>query len=315
MKKTLFIALPFFLLFAPLCVKTVYGGDSTDIISTIDQDGVQTEDSVVKKVIPFQIFGKNSNTGKWKTFKSQKEITAFCENKCFDFADVYFQGPTPVLTICEFTNPTGDRVLHVSYYFRTDGSLEKLKSDLSCSDAILADDAGDSFLLKVSRTKYYGTDGQCIKETDPQYFDITTQRPIQGEVHYLDIPCPLFLHIQEAPFYAFLNPALAQTGQPCKGPRKLVVHLGFSYGDPKTIKQQLRDSINQIRDFADKNHIQLSDDNTDSTKAYTLHCGEDATEIDSVETGAELKNTCEDFFSQETPIGKSRGKNSSPNLF
>ncbi len=297
MKKTTIFTLSLILLFTCLFPMSVDCADPPDPIAAIDQDCKVIQDLADQRALPFQILGKDSNKGKWGIFKSQKALTAYCENRCFDFANVYFRGKSPVLAVCEFINPAGDRAQNASFFFRPDGSLEKMTSDYRCGDAMIPDvEDSEAFLLKVLRAKYYGPDGKILKESPPLYFNVTAQLMIEGKVQYMDFPLPDFIHIQDAPFYPLVQFSLAQLAPPRKGPRKLTVHLGFSYGNPKTIKKQLRDSIDQIRKFAESSHIQLADNSDESATAYTLSCGEDSLDLESLETADDLKKACGIFF-------------------
>jgi hypothetical protein len=297
MKKANIFAQSFLLFCSFLLPFKIYCGDPPDPIAAIDQDCKTIQDLADQRALPLQIFGKDSNKGKWGIFKNQKALTVYCENRCFDFANVYFHDKVPVLAVCEYINPAGDRAQNVSYYFRPDGSLEKMTSDYRCGDALIPDvEDSEAFLLKVLRAKYYGPDGKILKESPPLYFNITAQLIVEGHVQYIDFPLPDFAHIQDAPFYPLVQFSLAQLAPPRKGPRKLTAHLGFSYGNPKTIKKQLRDSINQIRKFAESNHIQISDNSDESATAYSLSCGEDTLDLESLESADDLKKACGIFF-------------------
>jgi hypothetical protein len=274
-----------------------FGVESLGLTIAIDQDRQTIDSAVDKGELPFQHFAKDSNTETWKTHKSKKEMDAYCENRCFEFADVYFRGQSPVFANGVFTSPSQDWINYVHYYFRANGSVEKISSDLRRFGAMEKNQENqEGFLVEVLRDKYFSPDGKCILVTNPKFINLSAKKIIEGEVEFLDGEWPIYTQIQETPFYHLIDYSQAQLAQTCTGPRKLIFHLGFSDEEPGTVKKRMRDSIDQIKLFALKNKIQLVEDPQDNDAAYSLVCGVTSSDLKSIETGQDLINDCRDFF-------------------
>lgn len=143
----------------------------------------------------------------WTEYPSEADLQAACSKGCFRKALAYFKGTAPLLVSLEFESPTREWVQNLKYYFREDGTLEKIHSDFKRFGAYEEGKGQDQqFLVKVVRDRFYGTNGKCIQKSSPRCFNTSNGREVKDAV-FKDEPWPLYPAVEKLPFYSLIQPA------------------------------------------------------------------------------------------------------------
>lgn len=141
----------------------------------------------------------------WTEFHSQADLQAACDKGFYRKAMVYSEGSTIVLVSLEAKGPTKEWVHYLKYYFRDDGSLEKIHSDFRRFGAYQKDKGEEQqFLVKVLRERYYDSKGNCIKKVPPRFFNTSTGREMK-EVVFKDESWPIYPNVEKLPFYGLIQ--------------------------------------------------------------------------------------------------------------
>lgn len=141
---------------------------------------------------------------KWQAFKTENDLLAACPKGCYRKAEVVHRSETPVFVLCEFKSPSKEWVQYIKYYFRADGTLEKIHYDLRKFGAYEKSKGMEQqFLVKVLRDCFYDSKGKCIKKSHPRCFNTSTGKEIE-DVVFKDESCPLYIDIGKLPFYNLL---------------------------------------------------------------------------------------------------------------
>ncbi|MBI3910644.1 MAG: J domain-containing protein [Armatimonadetes bacterium] len=108
----------------------------------------------------------------WRAFNSDQQRNEVLDydshpDKIYsrDLANVYVRSGAVVVSYCLLDSASGDWAHYITYYYRRDGTLAKLDSELRDL----------AYARVVIRTRYYGADGTLIA-SETRYFDIHTRR-------------------------------------------------------------------------------------------------------------------------------------------
>jgi hypothetical protein len=111
------------------------------------------------------IFADISETEKpkWLKFKSEKELENF---EAYRIAKVARKNGKVVMSIFTLSSGSGDWVKYVYYYFRENGTLAKIESQLNTFYGHFT----------VLQDIYFNNNGKVLKKTT-RYLDLETQNP------------------------------------------------------------------------------------------------------------------------------------------
>lgn len=139
------------------------------------------------------VASENEQTPRWREFKTKRE---FDKSEAYTAATVWAK-PTGEVLVASFSlsSPSGDWAMYNTYYFREDGTLAKLHSELR------------TFMgnLIVIRDRLYDPSGKMIQEKT-RYQDLKTRkakRVNQGD--YQDMPIEIYLKATDLPFYKLMK--------------------------------------------------------------------------------------------------------------
>jgi hypothetical protein len=143
-----------------------------------------------------RIFGiipeEEDKPDKWAEFKTiRQEVQANLE----DSAHVWRRDGKVVVAQFSFTSSSGDWYHYVSYYYRADGTLVKIHTQLN---TFAAADGG----MSVVRDKFYSSGGKLL-HTTTRYLDLKSQKP-RKRGDFMDQPIPDYKTVRDLPFYKFL---------------------------------------------------------------------------------------------------------------
>lgn len=140
---------------------------------------------------------ENNEPARWQEFRNRSTLDkAWKDGKTYTSANVWFN-PNGDLTVAMFTlsSPSGDWAQYVTNYYRSDGSLAKLHSELRTF-------MGD---LIVIRDRFYNANGKQLKE-QTRYLDLTTRKPRKvKQDDFADQDVPLYAKTSALPFYNLLK--------------------------------------------------------------------------------------------------------------
>ena len=143
----------------------------------------QTIDALVKRSkSPHLIFADASDFDnenakrKWKRFNSEKEFEkARAASEFYDIAYVWRQNGKIAAANFTRSSPSGDWVHYIYHYFRPDGSLAKVESELRTFYGNLI----------VEQDLYFDRRGRVLKQTR-RFLDLQTQKPKKPEKEFLE---------------------------------------------------------------------------------------------------------------------------------
>jgi hypothetical protein len=132
-------------------------------------------------------------TARWQEFKTKRALQR---------AEVYsaataWTGSTgePVVVNIDLTSPSGDWAQYNNYYYRSDGTLARLRAELRTF-------MGD---VVVIRDRFYDSKGKLLQEKT-SYLDLQTRKPKKiKEGDFMDIPPEVYAKTSALPFYALLK--------------------------------------------------------------------------------------------------------------
>ncbi len=199
-----------FLLLYLFSYGSVIGADSSDDILKIEQDCKSIDQAIEKKNLSSKAFADvgSEETVKWKEFKTAKKRYDEGWGGNSDIADAYFKGTTLVCISASYANESGDWKSFLNYYYRLDGSVEKIHSDyreFRGSSEQLSDSAE---YIQLLQTRYYDVKGNCIKKLGPDCLDLKTHEKLKG-ARNLDGPekdrkTPFYTNVVKFPFHRLL---------------------------------------------------------------------------------------------------------------
>jgi hypothetical protein len=130
---------------------------------------------------------------RWREFKTKRE---FDKAETYSAATVWVK-PTGEVAVANFSlsSPSGDWAMYNTYYYRADGTLAKLRSELRTF-------MGD---VIVMRDRLYDTTGKMIQEK-VRYLDLNTRKPKRvKEGDYMAMPLEVYAKSSDLPFYKLMN--------------------------------------------------------------------------------------------------------------
>jgi hypothetical protein len=130
---------------------------------------------------------------RWQEFRSKRALE---RAEVYSAATVWTQPASDAL-LADFTlsSPSGDWAQYANYYYRGDGTLAKLHSELRTF-------MGD---LIVIRDRFYDTRGKLLHEKT-RYLDLNTRKPRKVEEgSFQDIPLELYAKTSDLPFHSLLK--------------------------------------------------------------------------------------------------------------
>lgn len=130
---------------------------------------------------------------RWREFRSK---SALRRAEVYSAATAWINAAgAPLIAEFSLSSPSGDWAQYVTYYYRDDGGLAKVHSELRTF-------MGD---LIVLRDRLYDPQGKLLRETT-RYLDLKTRKPRKvGEGGFMDVPFELYAKASELPFYSLLK--------------------------------------------------------------------------------------------------------------
>ncbi|HEY0322935.1 MAG TPA: hypothetical protein VGC66_18410 [Pyrinomonadaceae bacterium] len=141
---------------------------------------------------------ENENApARWQEFKTKKALdNAWQNGKTYTSSNVWFSTTgNPVVALFTLSSPSGDWAQYVTNYYRSDGTLARLHSELRTF-------MGDVIVI---RDRLYDANGKVLKE-QTRYLDLKTRKPKkvkQGD--FMDQEATLYAKTSALPFYALLK--------------------------------------------------------------------------------------------------------------
>jgi hypothetical protein len=131
---------------------------------------------------------------RWQEFRSKRALDKVEE--AYSVATVWTRPASDAL-LADFSlsSPSGDWAQYAKYYYRADGTLAKIHSELRTF-------MGD---LIVIRDRFYDTRGKLMQEKN-RYLDLNTRKPKKVEAGgFQDIPLELYAKTSDLPFHSLLK--------------------------------------------------------------------------------------------------------------
>jgi hypothetical protein len=128
----------------------------------------------------------------WREFKGKAARGETDPDDLDEVAYVWARKGKVVAAEFTFQSESRDWYHFVTYYFREDGTLAKIHSQLN------------TFYGGVTaiRDQYYGSKGRVLKST-ARFLDIQTQKP-KKKPNFQDEPTPVYLNVRKLPFFKLL---------------------------------------------------------------------------------------------------------------
>jgi hypothetical protein len=140
-----------------------------------------------------RIFGNVGNEeDQWREFKGKVAKGETDPADLDEAAYVWARKGRVIAAYFAFQSGSRDWGHFVTYYFREDGSLAKIHSQLN------------TFYGNVSafRDKYYSSNGRLFRTTT-RYLDLDTKKPKKNP-NFHDEPIPVYLSVRKLPFFKLL---------------------------------------------------------------------------------------------------------------
>lgn len=146
----------------------------------------------------------NAPSPKWKEFKSRKaRQSATTGDNLYDVADIWMKDEKVVMADLWFGSPSGDWSQFVTYYFRDDGTLAKMRSTFAGFN--LHPFAPEESGARLVQTRIYDANGKHLSKR-LQCFELGEkgrQKKCSGD--YSRYEGSLYLKVQSIPIYRLLN--------------------------------------------------------------------------------------------------------------
>lgn len=177
--KTFLIVLIFLSASLPALSQT-----KTSAIAEIDTYAKEI-DRFIKTKPKSRLFGDVSTTEKSRW----REVRAKQAEDLYETAEVWTRDGKVVAANFQLSSASGDWVHFISYYFRADGTLAKIKAQLN------------TFYGNVSvlRDRYYDANRKQLKATE-RFLDLETQKPIKRPTEFYNNPVPFYSRVSTLPF-------------------------------------------------------------------------------------------------------------------
>ncbi len=138
--------------------------------------------------------GASDEPSRWQEFKTEAaREKADTGDNLNENAYVWLKAGKVVGVNFTFQSPSRDWAHFAMYYFREDGTLAKIQSQLNSF-------YGD---MTVRRESFFKSDGQLL-HTTVKYFDLNSQKPKKPEKDFPEFPVPVYKKVQDLPFYKLL---------------------------------------------------------------------------------------------------------------
>jgi hypothetical protein len=136
--------------------------------------------------------GQNARPG-WQEFRSKRALE---RAEVYSAATVWTNGAgSPVVAEFSLSSPSGDWAQYNTYYYRDDGTLAKLYSELRTF-------MGDVIVI---RDRFFDSKGKLLQEKT-RYLDLQTRRPKKVAADsFQDMPIEAYPRTSDLPFYALLK--------------------------------------------------------------------------------------------------------------
>jgi hypothetical protein len=184
---------------AATAITTIVRAQNPADIASIEAYGKQMDAYTKRNARAGRLFGDTANyedanaAAKWKEFKTK---AALQRAEVYSAATAWLNS-TGELVVADFSlsSPSGDWAQFNTYYYRSDGTLAKLHSELR------------TFMgnIVVIRDRLYDSKGKLLQEKT-RYLDLQTRKPKKvKEGDFQDIPIELYAKTSALPFYALLK--------------------------------------------------------------------------------------------------------------
>ena len=153
----------------------------------------------------YWVKGEGENAA-WTSYGSKEAAEKANPKGFWKGAWVYQDEEKVRLVEMEIKTPTKEWIQKISYYFRSDGTLQKAHSDFRTFGAYEKKKGPEhQFLAKVLRDRFYDEKGKCIKRSPPRISDATNHREVR-DVVFTDGAWPLYPNTLRLPFPASSEP-------------------------------------------------------------------------------------------------------------
>src|SRR5687767_3745922 len=147
----------------------------------------------------------NAPSAKWQEFKSRKaRQSAATGDNLYDVADIWMKDEKVVLADLWFGSPSGDWSQFVTYYFRDDGTIAKMRSTFAGFNLHPFANPEESG-ARLVQTRIYDASGKRLSKR-LQCFELGEkgrQKKCSGD--YSRYEGPAYLNVQRLPMYRLLN--------------------------------------------------------------------------------------------------------------
>jgi hypothetical protein len=130
---------------------------------------------------------------RWQEFRSKRAVE---RTEAYSAATVWTNAAgEAVVAQFSLSSPSGDWAQYNTYYYRDDGTLAKLHSELR------------TFMgeLIVIRDRFFDSNGKLLQEKT-RYLDLQTRRPKKvGAGGFMDTPIEAYAKTSDLPFYSLLK--------------------------------------------------------------------------------------------------------------
>ena len=151
-----------------------------------------TKRSLRRKRIFANVAGEEEKQDKWRELKSVRQAS---DQNPYESANVWLRDGKVVVAYFAFTSPSGDWFHYVNYYYRADGTLAKIHSQLN---TFYSNKGG----LSVVREKFFSVSGKLL-HTSTRYLDLESQKSRKRQ-EFMDEPIPGYKTVRDLPFSKLL---------------------------------------------------------------------------------------------------------------
>ncbi len=152
---------------------------------------VQNNKSAVRIIANVADDGKPDD---WREFENDEKRAE--SDSGYNLNDNFFILKTEIGTYLYalFQSPSRDWAQYVTYFFRADGSLTKMETQLR------------TFIGQVIaiRNRWFSTDGTQLK-IEREFLDLTTEEPTETNDEFYDIKEPVYIRISQVPIYEMIR--------------------------------------------------------------------------------------------------------------
>jgi hypothetical protein len=129
----------------------------------------------------------------WKEFKTKRALQ---RAEVYSAATAWTSSTGEVVVVnMDLTSPSGDWAQYNNYYYRSDGTLAKLRAEMRTF-------LGDVIII---RDRFYDSKGKLLQEKT-RYLDLQTRKPKKiKEGDFMDIPPEVYAKTSALPFYSLLK--------------------------------------------------------------------------------------------------------------